>query len=115
MLEIEKVRGWIYIYFSSKTDFLLQELPKRISTTEEAEILQLLCRTHELEIAKVEMQSDALLQQHEVRRRDLLLLKYDRQRNLMDEIIQRQRALIEGEQKYKCAERARFNRGVGVR
>jgi hypothetical protein len=27
---------------------------------------------------------------------DLLLLKYDRQRNLMDEIIQRQKALIEG-------------------
>jgi hypothetical protein len=42
------------------------------------------------------MQSEALLQQHEVRRRDLLLLKYDRQRNLMDEIIQRQKALIEG-------------------
>jgi hypothetical protein len=55
-----------------------------------------LCRTHELEIAKVEMQSDALLQQHEVRRRDLLLLKYDRQRNLMSEIILRQKALIEG-------------------
>ena len=58
--------------------------------------MQLLCRTHELEIAKVEMQSDALLQQHEVRRRDLLLLKYDRQRNLMSEIILRQKALIEG-------------------
>ena len=58
--------------------------------------MQLLCRTHELEIAKVEMESKALLQQHEVKRRDLLLLKYDRQRNLMNEIIKRQKALIEG-------------------
>ena len=58
--------------------------------------MQLLCRTHELEITKVEMESAALQQQHEVKRRDLLLLKYDRQRNLMNEIIKRQKALIEG-------------------
>ena len=42
------------------------------------------------------MQSEALLKEHEVRRRDLLILKYDKQRTLCDEIIQRQRALIEG-------------------
>lgn len=76
--------------------WFFQELPKRISTTEEAEILQLLCKVHELEIAKVEMQRDALLKEHEVRKRDLLILKYDKQRTLCDEIIQRQRELIEG-------------------
>ena len=32
---------------------MLQELPKRISTVEEAEILTLLCKVHELEIGKV--------------------------------------------------------------
>ena len=42
------------------------------------------------------MQSEALLKEHEVRRRDLLILKYDKQRTLCDEIIQRQRILIEG-------------------
>ena len=42
------------------------------------------------------MQSEALLKEHEVRRRDLLILKYDKQRTLCDEIIQRQRELIEG-------------------
>ena len=76
--------------------FILQELPKRISTEEEAEILSLLCKVHELEIAKVEMQRDALLKEHEVRKRDLLILKYDKQRTLCDEIIERQRELIEG-------------------
>ncbi len=43
------------------------------------------------------MQSNAVLKEHEVKRRDLLILKYDKQRTLCDEIIQRQRMLIEGE------------------
>ena len=59
-------------------------------------MLSLLCKVHELEIEKVEMQSNALLKEHEVKRRDLLILKYDKQRMLCDEIIQRQRQLIEG-------------------
>ena len=43
------------------------------------------------------MQRDALLKEHEVRKRDLLILKYDKQRTLCDEIIERQRELIDGE------------------
>ena len=45
---------------------------------------------------QVEMKSEALLKEHEVRRRDLLILKYDKQRSLCDEIILRQQKLIEG-------------------
>lgn len=52
---------------------------------------------HELQIEKVEMQSDALLKEHELRRRDLVIMRYDRQRTLCDEIITRQRQMIEGE------------------
>jgi kinesin family protein 18/19 len=52
-----------------------------------------------LEIAKVEMQRDAILKEHEVRKRDLLILKYDKQRTLCDEIIDRQKELIEGKWK----------------
>ena len=52
-----------------------------------------------MEIAKVEMQRDAILKEHEVRKRDLLILKYDKQRTLCDEIIDRQRELIEGKWK----------------
>ena len=37
------------------------------------------------------------MKEHEVRRRDLLILKYDKQRSLCDEIILRQQKLIEGE------------------
>ncbi|TRY69133.1 hypothetical protein TCAL_02510 [Tigriopus californicus] len=76
---------------------LEDELPKRISTEEESEILSLLCKVHELEIEKVEMESKNLLKEFEVRRRDLLILKYDKQQSLSNEIIQRQRKLIEGQ------------------
>ena len=82
--------------------FLLQELPKRISTEEESEVLSLLCKVHELEIEKVEMQSNTLLKEHEVRRRDLLILKYDKQRTLSDEIIERQKRLIDGTFLFNC-------------
>jgi len=86
--DLEELKG--------RSKHLEDELPKRISTEEEAEVLSLLCKVHELEIGKVEMQSEALLKEHEVRRRDLLILKYNKQRSLCDEIIQRQKALIEG-------------------
>ena len=43
------------------------------------------------------MKSEGLLKEHEVRRIDLLILKYDKQRSLCDEIILRQQKLIEGE------------------
>lgn len=81
---------------------LPKELPKRISTEEESEVLSLLCKVHELEIEKVEMQSNTLLKEHEVRRRDLLILKYDKQRTLSDEIIERQKRLIDGNY-FTCA------------
>ena len=103
-------------------EIFLQELPKRISTAEEKEILSLLLKVHELEIDKVSfcediiisnislittqtlqkvgMKSEGLLKEHEVRRRDLLILKYDKQRSLCDEIILRQQKLIEGRRKF---------------
>ena len=55
-----------------------------------------MCRVHELEADKMALQSERLVRQHELRRRDLLILRYDRQRQLCEEIITRQRQLIEG-------------------
>ncbi|CAL4176991.1 unnamed protein product [Meganyctiphanes norvegica] len=72
-----------------------EALPRTITNDEQKELLSLLCKVHELEIQKVEMQSEALLKEHELRRRDLLILRYDRQRNLCEEIIHRQRTILE--------------------
>lgn len=42
------------------------------------------------------MQSAQLSREHELRCRDLMILRYDRQRQLCDEIITKQRILIDG-------------------
>lgn len=55
-----------------------------------------MCRVHELEADKMALQSERLVRQHELRRRDLVILRYDRQRQLCEEIISRQRQLMEG-------------------
>lgn len=75
---------------------LLQELPALLSSDDEREILALMCRVHELEADKMALQSERLVRQHELRRRDLVILRYDRQRQLCEEIITRQRQLMEG-------------------
>ncbi len=43
------------------------------------------------------MERNSLLKEYEVRRRDVLILKLDKHRSLSDEIIHRQRLLIEGQ------------------
>lgn len=82
---------------TSKKQFgLKQELPERISSDEERELLGLLCRVHELEADKVSLQAERLARQAELRRRDLQLLRAERQRRLCEDIISSQRKLIEG-------------------
>lgn len=75
---------------------LKQRLPSLLSSDDEREILALMCRVHELEADKMALQSERLVRQHELRRRDLLILRYDRQRHLCEEIITRQRQVLEG-------------------
>ncbi|VEN36509.1 unnamed protein product [Callosobruchus maculatus] len=75
---------------------LEDKLPSLLSSDDEREILALMCRVHELEADKMALQSERLVRQHELRRRDLVILRYDRQRQLCEEIITRQRQLLEG-------------------
>ncbi|XP_050463341.1 kinesin-like protein KIF19 isoform X3 [Cataglyphis hispanica] len=74
---------------------LEDELPLRINSDEERELLALMLRVHELEADKMMLQSERLVKQYELRRRELLLLRYDRQRQISDEIITRQRQIME--------------------
>ncbi|CAH1115978.1 unnamed protein product [Phaedon cochleariae] len=74
---------------------LEDQLPSLLSSDDEREILALMCRVHELEADKMALQSERLVRQHELRRRDLLILRYDRQRQLCEEIITRQRQMME--------------------
>lgn len=53
-------------------------------------------QVHELEIQKVEMRSEALMKEYELQRRELVIMRYDRQRSLCDQIITRQRQMLDG-------------------
>ncbi|XP_049279713.1 kinesin-like protein KIF19 [Anopheles funestus] len=74
---------------------LEDELPERISSDEERELLSLLCKVHELEADKVSLQAERMARQAELRRRDLQLLRAERQRRLCEDIISTQRRIIE--------------------
>lgn len=77
-----------------------QGLPLQATSSEERELLSLVLRVHELEAERLALQGERELRRHELRRRDLLLMRYDRQRHICDEIITRQRRLIEGEREW---------------
>ncbi|XP_044732518.1 kinesin-like protein KIF19 isoform X2 [Chrysoperla carnea] len=74
---------------------LEDELPSRISTDDERELLALLCRVHELEADKLALQGERIARMHELKRRDTALLRCERQRQISDAIITRQRQIME--------------------
>ncbi|XP_051558803.1 kinesin-like protein KIF19 isoform X2 [Myxocyprinus asiaticus] len=77
---------------SSKIEELL---PKRISNDEQREILMLLCKVHELELEKTEIQSAVLCKENTLRTKDFIIQRHEQQRALCDDIIHQQKALIE--------------------
>ncbi|XP_037522909.1 kinesin-like protein KIF19 isoform X2 [Rhipicephalus sanguineus] len=74
---------------------LTENLPNVASSEEQRELLRLLTQVHKLEVEKIEMQTDQLIREHELRQRDLMIVRYDRQRLLCDEIIGKQKVLID--------------------
>ena len=48
----------------------------------------------------MEMESEAVMKEHELQRRDLMIMRYDRQRSLCEEIITRQRQMLQGKIPY---------------
>ncbi|CAF4923291.1 unnamed protein product [Pieris macdunnoughi] len=74
---------------------LEKELPAHITSGPEREVLSLVCRVHELEADKLALQGERAARAHELRRRDMALQRRDAQRRLTDEIITRQRRILE--------------------
>ena len=79
-----------------EVEALEELLPKKISSEENREILGLLCKVHELEITNAELQSNSLLRENLLRQRDLEMNRFESRQRLCDEIIQMQRAVING-------------------
>ncbi|KAG8279925.1 Kinesin-like protein kif19 [Homalodisca vitripennis] len=74
---------------------LENDLPSRLDSDTERELLSLLCRVHELEADKMALQGERLVETHELRRRGELIQKYNRQQKITDDIITRQRQIME--------------------
>uniref|UniRef100_A0A3B3Z929 Kinesin-like protein n=1 Tax=Periophthalmus magnuspinnatus TaxID=409849 RepID=A0A3B3Z929_9GOBI len=69
-------------------------LPQRVSCEGQRQVLGLLCKVHELELEKAEMQSSTLLKDNLLRRKERVVQRFERHRQLCDKIIQRQRQFI---------------------
>lgn len=77
-----------------------ENLPKRITCDGHRELLKLLCNVHELELKNAELESLAMLKDHLMQQNDLSLQKQEVRQKLCDEIIQLQRAALEGEKNF---------------
>ena len=92
-----------------EVEALEELLPKKISSEENREILGLLCKVHELEITNAELQSNSLLRENLLRQKDLEMNKFESRQRLCDEIIQMQRAVINGKYIFRsCDESLRL-------
>uniref|UniRef100_A0A8D9BHV6 Kinesin-like protein KIF19 n=1 Tax=Cacopsylla melanoneura TaxID=428564 RepID=A0A8D9BHV6_9HEMI len=76
---------------------LEDELPSRLDSDTEKELLCLLIRVHELEADKMALQGERLVESHELRRRGDMLVRFHRQQKITDDIITRQRQIMEEE------------------
>ncbi|XP_050524915.1 kinesin-like protein KIF19 isoform X2 [Daktulosphaira vitifoliae] len=76
---------------------LENNLPKRLDSETERELLSLICRVHELEADKMALQGERLVESYELRRRGDLLYKMQKQQRITDDIITKQRQIIEGQ------------------
>lgn len=60
-------------------------------------MLQIVCRVHELEADKLSLQGERMIDLYELRRSNEFVSRYEEQQKISDDIITKQRQLIEGE------------------
>lgn len=60
-------------------------------------MLQIVCRVHELEADKLSLQGERMINLYELRRLNEFVSRYQEQQKISDDIITKQRQLIEGE------------------
>ncbi|PVD37655.1 hypothetical protein C0Q70_00253 [Pomacea canaliculata] len=79
----------------SKTRKLAEMIPMRVNGADQQEIMFLLCRVHQLEIENLESQSLSLYRDFQIKKKDMVLSRQRHYRNLSDEIIKRQKGLLD--------------------
>lgn len=72
-------------------------LPRQVTSEDQREVLQLLCRAHELEVENTELQADNLCRKNLLCQKDFVIQRYHQHRMLCEQVIQGQRQLMQGE------------------
>ncbi|CAF4448238.1 unnamed protein product [Rotaria magnacalcarata] len=75
---------------------LLEKVRKKMSTTEQRELLKLLTQNFEYEMKTIELQADIFSRDYSIKHKDLQLLRMSQHRSLCDTIIYQQRKMIQG-------------------
>ncbi|CAG2199560.1 KIF18_19 [Mytilus edulis] len=94
----EKIRTTVYKELEqakSKTRKLEETVPQKISDEDQTEIVMLMCKVHELEIENTEGQSACLIRDFQIKKKDMVIVRFRQHRTLCDEIIRKQKILLE--------------------
>ncbi|XP_075813018.1 kinesin-like protein KIF19 [Microtus pennsylvanicus] len=70
-------------------------LPRQVTSEDQREVLQLLCRAHELEVENTELQADNLCLKNLLCQKDFVIQRYHQHRMLCEQVIQGQRQLMQ--------------------
>uniref|UniRef100_A0AAV2IW67 Uncharacterized protein n=1 Tax=Knipowitschia caucasica TaxID=637954 RepID=A0AAV2IW67_KNICA len=77
-----------------QTGRLEERLPHTVSCESQRQVLELLCKVHELELDQAELRSSSLLKDSLLRRKDQAMQRFETHQQLCDQIIQGQRLFI---------------------
>ncbi|XP_070616342.1 kinesin-like protein KIF19 [Erythrolamprus reginae] len=75
-------------------------LPEQTTSKDQREVLSLLCKTHELEVGKTELQANALYKDNLLCQKNFIIQSHQQYRHLCEELIQQQWALIQGKMEF---------------
>ncbi|XP_023372300.1 kinesin-like protein KIF19 [Otolemur garnettii] len=71
-------------------------LPERVTSEAQREVLQLLCRAHELEVENTALQACSLRRESLLCQKDFMLQRYQQHQQLCEQVIEGQQQLIQG-------------------
>ncbi|XP_012878834.1 PREDICTED: kinesin-like protein KIF19 [Dipodomys ordii] len=77
-----------------KASQMEQLLPEQVTSQAQREVLQLLCRAHELEVENTELQATSLCRKNLLGQKDFVIQRYHQHRLLCQQLIQGQRQLL---------------------
>ncbi|XP_053412589.1 kinesin-like protein KIF19 [Nycticebus coucang] len=72
-------------------------LPEQVTSEAQREVLQLLCRAHELEVENTALQAHSLCRESLLCQKDFVLQRYRQHQRLCEQVIEGQRQLIQGD------------------